>query len=358
MNHDIKKHDATFGDENYYFGMEWPQLDAQSKLNICCAPPRLTYGFFIFLLTPTESNFVSRKSELQGMLDTANGIAVHSEDDLKDLFDLCRESYQKAITKDGLPPDLQANPQEEMQAPGEGDTEYLKAARGDGFDVNGPVWNYWTRKLTDPATGQMSQLAKDYALIQGRSNKKKWRDEWAAGEFKDLLVKKTFGETLVRQQGHEEEWHTFGGLVKLFGGWKWPAAIGGAKLHAAKTSRMGPRWCQVEELNGLMWFRRDKIRAIESLDKAWGKLTEWQTKAERKQDDAPQGDSKVPPSQVEVEAAALKGKTKAKAKPKGITTTPPPPPPLGDERGTPEEKRRSSSSRKSRLRSRRRPRSA
>jgi hypothetical protein len=171
-------------------------------------------------------------------------VNIADENDLSELMAICNKAYSKAVEKE-LPKELlemsSGNPQGDEQA------SYLQAARGEGFEINGAVWNYWSRKLKD-AAGQPTKLAKDYALVVGRIQKKEFRNTWGKLEFKDMLAKKEHAEQLVRTTEAEKEWYTFGGLVVLFGGWKWQPAVKGACMHAAKAARMGPTWCRKEDM--------------------------------------------------------------------------------------------------------------
>lgn len=273
----------------------------------------------------------TRKDELKTLLAETDGLSIESEADLEGLFKICNNAYESALAKNGLPPELAAMYSEANAQEG-GQSEHLQAAEGKGFTVNGAVWNQWTRRLKNKEDGTMTKLGQDYANLSSRIEKRSFRDQWAVEEFKDLLVEKTHQQHLRQKVEVEQEWYTFGGLVKEFGGWKWKPAIIGAKLHSTKAARLGPQWCQRESMNSLLWFRRDKTRSVETFDQAWSLLTVWNQRAkvatstsrvtcpEILEANALAAKSLEQPESSAPAATAAKGKTKVAPKPKGKPT--------------------------------------
>ena len=206
------------------------------------------------------------------MLAEVDGLTITTEGDLGDLTKICQENFRIACSWDGLPSELV----EDQEAHEAQDEDVKKAARGDGFSARGKVASYWQRCLKD-RDGLESKLALDYKKCASAFEKKRFKESWAKLEFKDVLTEKSQSEGYTDVQGSNDEWHTLGSLIRSYGGYKYPPAIVGAKIHAAKAARLGRLWCKIDEMSTLMHFRKEVQVGNKLLTKGWATLAKFYT---------------------------------------------------------------------------------
>jgi hypothetical protein len=89
----------------------------------------------------------------------------------------------------------------------------------------------------------------------GHAAKRAIRKRWAKETFAHVLLEKDFVESHKDVDITLGKYFTLGGLVIEFGGWSWPPAVLGAKLHFLKadlkTSCQQPLGARVGQWGGL-----------------------------------------------------------------------------------------------------------
>ena len=216
-------------------------------------------------LRNTASNFA--KQVFQGCLDDLDAVfnTSHSflvtERDSKDFEELCKMNYNKSLEETNLDPvDVD---------------DVLETAAPTGwFEVSGgKIGNIWARlPKTDPAKMQCAAT---------RNNKLKAdiRAKWAKEQFSYILESKTHEESYSKVDTTKGDFHTFGGLVIELGGWQWPPAIEGAKLHFIKAMRLGGSWVCLDEMSNLLLALRLKPSFQEVLTTKWTRFTKLHNEA-------------------------------------------------------------------------------
>ena len=162
-------------------------------------------------------------------------------------------------------------------------------------------------------------------FYQAKNNaqKKQIRDEWAKEEFSFVLTDKTYSESYTKIDETMGEFHTLGSLVREYGGWEWPPAVVGAKLHFLKASRMGGKWVSVDSWSNLTMVLRLKPIFKEKMEEKWARFTKFHNEkhlAVNHVDTALEGtEGEEPKTGAEdvTEKAKADAKAKAKAKAKG-----------------------------------------
>ena len=134
------------------------------------------------------------------------------------------------------------------------------------------------------------------------------------------MEEKTFAETYASADTTKGEWHTFGGLVRELGGWKWEPAMLGAKLHFVRAVRMGGEWVKRDTMSNLLMVLRLKPSFQENMEQKWLRFTKFHNEKLGGASAAIQADPEAEPSEsahaIAKPKANPKQKAQAKAKPK------------------------------------------
>ena len=95
---------------------------------------------------------------------------------------------------------------------------------------------------------------------------------WAMKTFHHVIERKDHKKELKKTKTVDGRMVTFGGLVKIYGGWKWPKAIKGAQATAAKCAMLGGHWYVKDPFSGLSLFRALEFKDTETFEEAWTQL--------------------------------------------------------------------------------------
>ena len=113
----------------------------------------------------------------------------------------------------------------------ERDLDILK--RTGSFDSRGALGQTFRREHEN---GHGKAL---YDMEVGREAKAKFRREWAARVFADVLQGKEYNSSWREVDRRAGAYLTLGAIVQAYGGWEWPPAIAGAKLTCSKCALFG-----------------------------------------------------------------------------------------------------------------------
>ena len=143
------------------------------------------------------------------------------------------------------------------------------------FDVRDPTGQLFIRE--HPPGSKQRAI---YDACTNRDAKKDFRTEWAKRKYGDILQKK-WQQTSYKDVRRELATSlTFGGLVRLYGGWKWAPAVAGAKSTASKCALMGPPFIEKDSWSGLHFLVFQKQHESE-MTRAWGLFQEETQKYQR-----------------------------------------------------------------------------
>ena len=118
------------------------------------------------------------------------------------------------------------------------------------FQMRDFVGQAWARAIKKNPT-----MASEYSSLGGRDAKQQYRAEWARKTYSTYAHGKKYEKDFSSVNVNLGQYHTFGGLVKKYGGWQWPAAVQGAKRTALRCAALGGDWVDADdEFSGLMHF--------------------------------------------------------------------------------------------------------
>jgi hypothetical protein len=213
----------------------------------------------------------TRIGDLEKLLETANGLHIDDDKGLGDLQAMCLKAFDESCKEGGLPLSLRDDNIGEDW--GELTEEEKKAATGKGFDARGKIASAWQRAMKTKE-GATSELGLKYDKVKHLpAEVKMLKQEWGAETYKNVEMKKSFGKNFSEKTKVEDDWFTFGSLVLSYGPWEWAPGRAGAKLHAIKAARLGPKWVRVDTMSKLIHYRKERLTGSREIDKSWGLLT-------------------------------------------------------------------------------------
>ena len=145
----------------------------------------------------------------------------------------------------------------------------LNAAKTGLFDVRDKVGQMFYR---DHYKGSSKLL--NYQSMS-MPERKKYRASWSKEKFAYVLASKSYEESWQEVDATTGIWMTLGSLIESYGGWNWPPAVEGGKLHFAKACRMGGQWTWRDSWSGLLHIKKLEHQERHLMDKSWKKLTLW-----------------------------------------------------------------------------------
>ena len=256
--------DGRLGPPSVRGNCQVPAGQSQTQLEHTAPASMLTQPSFQQAAATTASDKADQESpifdacldDLEAMLSQAETFVV-SEKDSEDFQKLCMKNYEKSLQEAGM--DSQ-----------EVEDVMCKAAETGEFDITGgKIGNMWARLPKDnPFKVQSAQA-------RGRQAKEQIRKNWCKETFAYILEEKTHEESYSNIDVNKGEFFTFGGLVRELGGWKWPPAVTGAKLHFIRAMRLGGQWVTKDQMSSLTMVLRLKPSFTELMENKWSRFTKF-----------------------------------------------------------------------------------
>jgi len=177
-------------------------------------------------------------------------------------------------------------------------------------------------------------LASWFHQADGASAKREVRTEWCKEEFKHVLAEKSYAESYSVVNEQLGEYMTLGTLIKSYGGWEWPPAVVGGKLHFLKATRMGGKWVTYDDWSNLIMVLKLTPIHKEIMTEKWARFTKFHNDANRQEEltDAQDAEAIANSGPEPKQETKKKGKSKAKAA-KTPKTSPRKPDDPGDDNG-------------------------
>ena len=114
------------------------------------------------------------------------------------------------------------------------------------FDVRDSVGQHFSR-----SHGKGTDMHLKYHAINGRENKRVYREAWAKKEYANYTEAKEHLKSYESVDTDLGEMLTFGAMVLLYGGWSWKPAVTGAKRTLGKCSQLGGKWLDKDPFSEL-----------------------------------------------------------------------------------------------------------
>ena len=114
------------------------------------------------------------------------------------------------------------------------------------FDVRDSVGQHFSR-----THGKGTAMHNTYHAINGRENKRVYREAWAKKEYANYTEAKEHLKSYESVDTDLGEMLTFGAMVMLYGGWSWKPAVTGAKRTLGKCSQLGGKWMDKDPFSEL-----------------------------------------------------------------------------------------------------------
>ena len=118
--------------------------------------------------------------------------------------------------------------------------------------------------------GRANDGGKDplYKTLKSNSEKRQFREEWAAKRL-DQLTQKVRTTTLSQEQRDHGEYLPFDVIVDREGGAHRPQAVQAAKNYVKKCLAMSNAWLQFNHMTGRYAFLYIRKQYIETFNKSW-----------------------------------------------------------------------------------------
>jgi hypothetical protein len=105
--------------------------------------------------------------------------------------------------------------------------------------------------------------------VQGREERRKFREEWAKSVYSKYSRGKEFEKSWQDIDRDLGEMLPFGAIVIAYGGWSWPPAIEGAKRCVAKCAKLGGKWVDRDPFSELSRFLVLRKQHDQIFDQKW-----------------------------------------------------------------------------------------